>query len=173
MATPTTREPVSNSQDILRFVRSLAARFLGNFVVYSPGWDWPYLEFVNEVGFELRQAAPFHLISQHPPWFDDVDGDGDNDSVQTAERYYDQSYLDFSGLQSGAGWVQELGFIFDNDLAAQNIFEWLPLLFNRSPHKPVINLEAIYDSSVRHDPDDPYHSLVSDIYLPRMARSAA
>jgi arylsulfatase A-like enzyme len=174
VAHPTTKEPnPAQLPKLQTFARNLAARFLGNHVVYSPIWDWPYLQLGNDIGQTLRQAAPLHLITQHPPWFDDVDGDGDNDSYQSAERYYDQSYLDFSGLQTGAGWVQRIGYIFDNNLAAQNTIQWTPLLFNRNPNKPVINLEAVYDSSVRHDPNDPYHSTVSDIYLPRMARSNA
>jgi hypothetical protein len=161
VATPTReREPMNYElPELLRFAQNLVARFLGNFVVCTGIWDYIYREEGNAVGLAMRQTSALHLISQHPTCCDFVPGDDENHAIETAERYYDQPYLNFSGLQSGAGWTK-VPYLFVNDLAAKNAIEWTQLLYNHNPHKPVINLEAIYDSSVRHDPDDPYHTEV-------------
>jgi hypothetical protein len=162
---------LSESPALQLFARNLTARFMGNFVVFAQHYDRPYSPVGNDVGFAIRDVTPFHLITNHPPFFEDRNGDSVNDSIETAEDYYDQPYLDFSGNQPGAGWTAWP--LFDNELAAQNLIEWSLRLFNREPHKPLIVSESVYDSSLRHDPDHPYHTQVNDIYLPRMARSAA
>jgi hypothetical protein len=161
----------SESSALQWFARNLTARFMGNFVVFAQQYDRAYSPVGDKVGAAIRDVTHFHLITNHPPFFEDRNHDGANNSIQTAEEFYDQPYLDFSGNQPGAGWTKWP--IFDNALAAQNAIEWNLRLYNRKPHKPLIVSESVYDSSIRHDPDHRYHKQVKNIYLPRMARSAA
>ena len=48
------------------------------------------------VGQTVRESSSLHLITQH------------GTDLSVARRYYDQPYLDFSGVQSGAGWEDAL-----------------------------------------------------------------
>ncbi len=114
------------------FARYLAARLMGNFVVYSPSFDSPYLDLGNAVGKAIREATALHLITQHPTGMD------------APQRYYDQPYLDFSGVQTGAGWG---GKPLSAEIAARCAIQCSLTLYNHNPHKPVINLESRYDSA--------------------------
>jgi hypothetical protein len=128
-------EPVKRYPDTAAaqaFARHLVARLMGNFVIFSPSFDSPFMELGNAVGQTVRESSSVHLITQHP-----------GTDLPAARRYYDQPYLDLCGLQSGAGWG---GKPLGADIAARNAVEWSLDLHRRQPHKPVVNLESRYDN---------------------------
>jgi len=128
-------EPVSRYPESAKaclFARNIVARLFGNFVIFSPSFDSKYLPLADEVGRAARDATAAHLITQHPgtPW---------NQPIPTfSTNYYDQPYLDFVGVQSG----HNGGHL---DWCAHHAIEWNLYLYRHEPHKPVINLEAMYD----------------------------
>jgi len=115
------------------FARSIVARMFGNFVLFSPSFDSEFMPLANEVGRAAREATAVHLITQHPgtPW--------DQPIPTFSTQYYDQPYLDFVGVQTGhnAG---------NRNWCAHHAIEWNLHLYRHEPHKPVINLEAMYDA---------------------------
>jgi len=115
------------------FARNIVARLFGNFVVLSPSFDSKFMPLADEVGRAAREATAIHLITQHPgtPW---------NEPVPTySMRYYDQPYLDIAAVQTGhnAG---------NRQWCAHHAIEWVLHLYRHEPHKPVVNLEAMYDA---------------------------
>jgi Protein of unknown function (DUF4038)/Domain of unknown function (DUF5060)/Putative collagen-binding domain of a collagenase/Beta-galactosidase len=129
-------EPVSRypgSSEACLFARNIVARLFGNFVVFSPSFDSEFMPLANEVGRAVRDATAVHLITQHPgtPW---------NQPTPTfSDRYYDEPYLDIAGVQTG----HNGGHL---DWCAHHAMEWVLHLYRHEPHKPVINLEAMYDA---------------------------
>ena len=129
-------EPVSRypeSSKACLFARNIIARLFGNFAIFSPSFDSPVMALANEVGHAARDATAVHLITQHPgtPW---------NQPTPTFSlQYYDQPYLDFVGVQTG----HNGGHL---DWCAHRAIEWNLQLYRHEPHKPVINLEAMYDA---------------------------
>ena len=125
-------EPVSrypSAADAEVFARNIAARLYGNFVIFSPSFDSPYMTLGDQVGEELQATTTANLITQHV-----------GTSLTAAQSYYDQSYLDFSGCQSG----HNNG---NRNTCAANAINWNLALYSRTPHKPVVNLEAFYDAN--------------------------
>lgn len=128
-------EPVSRypeSSKACLFARNIVARLFGNFVSFSPSFDSNYMPLADDVGRAARDATAVHLITQHPgtPW---------NQPIPIfSTQYYDKPYLDFVGVQSG----HNGGHI---DWCAHHAIEWNLHLYRHEPHKPVINLEAMYD----------------------------
>ena len=115
------------------FARNIVARLFGNFVIFSPSFDSEFMPLADEVGRAARAATAVHLITQHPgtPW---------NQPTPTiSDQYYDRPYLDIAGVQSGhnAG---------NREWCAHHAIEWTLHLYRHEPHKPVINLEAMYDA---------------------------
>ncbi|MCP5520340.1 MAG: DUF4038 domain-containing protein [Verrucomicrobiales bacterium] len=129
-------EPVSRypeSAAACRFAKHIVARLFGNFVVFSPSFDSKFMPLGNEVGRAIRDATTVHLITQHPgtPW---------NQPTPTfSDQYYDEPYLDIAGLQTG----HNGGHL---DWCAHHALEWTLHLYQHEPHKPVVNLEAMYDA---------------------------
>lgn len=111
----------------------LAARYAGSFVIFSPSFDRPFHESFDRQGETLRQAAPRHLITQHPNTPYRSSGN------ETAERYYDRPYLGFSMNQTG----HNEG---DREIVMRNCIEWNERLWSRPNPKPVVNGEAFYDA---------------------------
>jgi hypothetical protein len=74
-----------------------------------------------------------HLITQHPgtPWGEET--------PTFSIRYFDEPYMDFAGVQSGHNGGKL-------DWCAHHAIEWNLNLYRREPHKPVVNLEAMYDA---------------------------
>ena len=134
-------EPVSRypkSREACLFARNIVARLFGNFVVFSPSFDSEVMPLAQEVGRAARDATSVHLITQHPgtPW---------NQPTPTfSDQYYDEPYLDFVGVQTG----HNGGHL---DWCAHHAIEWNLHLYRHEPHKPVINLEAMYDAQGRND----------------------
>ena len=120
------------------FARNIVARLFGNFVVFSPSFDSEFLPLANEVGRAARDATAVHLITQHPgtPW---------NQPTPTiSDKYYDQPYLDIAAVQTG----HNAGHL---DWCAHHAIEWNLHLYRHEPHKPIINLEAMYDAQGTND----------------------
>jgi hypothetical protein len=128
-------EPVSRyptSEMACRFARNIVARLFGNFVIFSPSFDSKVMPLADEVGRATREATGAHLITQHPgtPW---------NQPTPTFSlAYYDQPYLDIAGVQTGHNNGRR-------EWCARNAVNWHLQLYRHEPHKPVINLEAMYD----------------------------
>ncbi|HOW71023.1 MAG TPA: DUF4038 domain-containing protein [Phycisphaerae bacterium] len=115
------------------FARNIVARLYGNFVIFSPSFDSEVLPLANEVGQAAREATAVHLITQHPgtPW---------NQPTPTfSDKYYDEPYLDIAAVQTG----HNAGHL---DWCAHHAIEWTLHLYRHQPHKPIINLEAMYDA---------------------------
>jgi hypothetical protein len=129
-------EPVSRYPEPVQaclFARNIVARLFGNFVIFSPSFDSEFMPLANEVGRATREATAVHLITQHPgtPW---------NQPTPTySMQYYDEPYLDIAGVQTG----HNGGHL---DWCAHHGIEWNLNLYRHEPHKPVINLEAMYDA---------------------------
>ena len=129
-------EPVDRYPESSRaclFARNIVARLYGDFVIFSPSFDSEFMPLANEVGRATREATAVHLITQHPgtPW--------DQPIPTFSVEYYDQPYLDFVGVQSGHNGG-------NRNWCARNAIEWNLHLYHHEPHKPVINLEAMYDA---------------------------
>ncbi|MEZ4272610.1 MAG: DUF4038 domain-containing protein [Myxococcota bacterium] len=124
---PIGRYPASAAA--VRFARNIAARLAGNFVIFSPSFDSLYESVGDDVGSALRQASSRHLVTQHV-----------GTSLSAAQSYYDKSYLNFSASQSG----HNRG---NREACASNAIKWNLSLYERSPFKPVINLETYYDAN--------------------------
>ncbi len=127
---PAERYP--NSADACLFARNIVARLYGNCVLFSPSFDSRFMELGNDVGRAVRDATRVHLITQHPGT---PSGHETNDII---EGYYDEPYLDFAGNQTGHNGG-------NRERCARQAMEWNLHLYRREPHKPVINLEAMYD----------------------------
>jgi len=115
------------------FARNIVARLFGNFVIFSPSFDSEFMPLADEVGQAAREATAVHLITQHPgtPW---------NQPTPTiSDKYYDEPYLDIAGVQTG----HNGGHL---DWCAHHAIEWNLHLYRHEPHKPIINLEAMYDA---------------------------
>ncbi len=129
-------EPVSRYPErgaACLFARNIVARLFGNFVIFSPSFDSPFMPLADEVGVAAREATAVHLITQHP-------GTPSKEPIPTwSVQYYDRPYLDFVGVQSGHNGG-------DRRRCAHHAIEWTLHLYRREPHKPVINLEAMYDA---------------------------
>lgn len=133
---PVDRYPEANKACL--FARNIVARLFGNFVIFSPSFDSEFMPLANEVGNAARQATAVHLITQHPgtPW---------NQPTPTfSDQYYDQPYLDIAAVQTG----HNAGHL---DWCAHHAIEWSLHLYRHEPHKPVINLEAMYDAQGQKD----------------------
>lgn len=128
-------EPVDRYPEVDQarlFARNIVARLYGNFVVFSPSFDSKFMPMADEVGRAAREATELHLITQHPgtPW--------NQPRPVFSLKYYDQAYLDFVGVQTGHNGG-------NRDWCARNALNWTRDLYRHEPHKPVINLEAMYD----------------------------
>jgi hypothetical protein len=115
------------------FARNIVARLFGNCVIFSPSFDSNFMPLANEVGRAAREATAVHLITQHPstPW---------NQPTPTfSVQYYNQPYLDIAGVQTGHNGG-------NRQWCAQHAIDWNLRLYRHEPHKPVVNLEAMYDA---------------------------
>ncbi len=109
------------------FARYVAARFFGDFVIYSPNFDAEFAPIFDTVAENLRAATPLHLITQHP-----------NTKQGQNELYVPKPYLSFSGLQTG----HHNGNLARAYAAAR---DWPASLLRTEPLRPVINIEGMYD----------------------------
>ncbi|MBP7951638.1 MAG: DUF4038 domain-containing protein [Verrucomicrobiales bacterium] len=128
-------EPVErypSAEVACRFAQHLTARLFGSFVILSPSFDSDFMPLADEVGRATREATAVHLITQHP-------GTPSGHKTPTfTMKYYDQPYLDIAGVQSGHNRGNRERCAFQSS-------EWMLHACRHEPHKPVINLEAMYD----------------------------
>jgi len=110
-----------------RLVQMIAARYFAHFVTYSSSMDDGFSAEHDEINELIDRVTDRHLLTQHT-------GTSDRHPV----KYYDRTYLDYSMSQSGHHG--------NNDEKASNAaIAWHLNLYNRQPHKPVVNGEAWYD----------------------------
>ncbi|MBI2299129.1 MAG: DUF4038 domain-containing protein [Armatimonadetes bacterium] len=128
---PTRRYPEEAAAKL--FARYLGARLNGDHVLFSPSFDSGFRPLGDAVGEAIKDAAPEHLVTQHP-------GTPSGEATNViAEKYHDRAYLDFAGDQSGHNGG-------NRERCARQAIEWNLHLYHRTPPKPVINLEAMYDA---------------------------
>jgi len=137
------------------FVKMLCARLAGNHVILSPMQDWGTFHWENHhrFGTTIREVLPFHLITQHVRRRRDRRSNKTHRGLTTGAawtlHFHHDSYLDFSGLQTGHGASLEDGKpLSDNhtmNLAAQDHIQWIDQVYAEEPHKPVIVLEGMYE----------------------------
>jgi hypothetical protein len=129
-------EPVSRYPEPAQaclFARNIVARLFGNCVIFSPSFDSNYTPLADEVGRAAREATALHLITQHP-------GTPSGQPTPTfSDRYCDQPYLDIAAVQTGHNGG-------NLERCARQAIEWNLHLYRHEPHKPVVNLEAMYDA---------------------------
>ncbi len=119
------------------FARNIVARLFGNFVIFSPSFDSKFMPLADEVGLAVREATAVHLITQHP-------GTPSREPTPIwTMQYYDQPYLDIAGVQTGHNGG-------NRQRCAHHAIEWILDAYRHEPHKPVINLEAMYDGQGEH-----------------------
>jgi len=109
------------------FASYLAARLASHMVIFSPSFDELYDLGNNEIAEELHQNTT-HLVTQHP---------GTN--YEANLKYQNAPSVDFTGLQSG----HHNGNLTKAYNAARS---WTLDMWNNSPVKPVIGIEAMYDA---------------------------
>ena len=134
------------------FIRNFVAHTYGNFVVYSPIFDLPYdpghligskdavtdaynASLVDKAGAALKDATSVHLVTAHvgtPP-------KGPSNPIYS-DSIYNNSYIDFVGVQTG----HNDGKI---NICMKNALNWVLELYNRTPCKPVLNIESYYDAN--------------------------
>lgn len=86
--------PVANSTGLVTFAQNIAARYYGNFVVFSPGFDRMIginLPVIKEVGQALHSNTR-NLVTNHPA------GSSQPSDLALLQN---QSWLDFQMYQSG------------------------------------------------------------------------
>lgn len=137
--------PGDDEAELARFARSLAARLMDSFVVYSPIADDVWSAPADAAGRALKEATSVHLISAHPRFL-----------LEPAITFHGKDYVDVAGVQSGEGWTadpykKEPKTPFLTPLAAQNAYEWPLGLYRRVPAKPIVNQEGPYDHPLEPD----------------------
>jgi hypothetical protein len=114
------------------FARNIVARLFGNFVIFSPSFDSKFMPLADDVGSATREATAVHLITQHP-------GTPSREPTPIwTMQYYDRPYLDIAGVQTGHNGG-------NRQRCAHHAIQWILDAYRHEPHKPVINLEAMYD----------------------------
>jgi len=110
-----------------RLVQMIGARYFSHFITYSSSMDDGFSVEHDEINELLDAVTGRHLLTQHT-----------GTSSRHPVKYYDRAYLDYSMSQSGHHG--------NNDEKASNAaIEWHVNLYNREPHKPVVNGEAWYE----------------------------
>ena len=110
-----------------RLVQMIGARYFANFVTYSSSMDDGFSTEHDEINELIDAVTDRHLLTQHT-----------GTSAGHPVKYYDRGYLDYCMSQSGHHG--------NNDERASNAaIAWHVNLYNRDPHKPVVNGEAWYE----------------------------
>lgn len=130
---------------VLAFARNLGARLAGNHVGYSPRQDWGggREDLLDRAGTEIKRAAPLALVTQHPRRIAGL-GAAEPMPDQVLHHYYHLASTDFVSVQTGSGPVSDR-VPLDVAVATKATLQWIEALYAEQPHKPVINLEGLYD----------------------------
>jgi hypothetical protein len=145
----------AEAHEVDAFVKMLSARLVGNHVILSPMQDWGTFHWERHhiVGNAIREVLPFHLITQHLRRNSDRKNPdthpGLTTGAQWALHFHHDSYLDFSGIQTGHGALLADGEPLNDDqkmnLAAKDHIRWIDQVYEEKPHKPVVVLEGMYE----------------------------
>lgn len=151
-----------NLDDVQVFARELAARLAGNFVAWSPTADDIWSPAADECGRMLKEVNARQLVVAHPRFL-----------LEPGMIFCDKDYTDAGGLQTGAGWQynpyeKEPSKPFLAETASQWAVEWPLALYQRTPIKPVLNLEGPYDGGNLQNAVSKYYA---PPYPRRMPRS--
>jgi len=110
-----------------RLVQMVAARYFAHCVTYSSSMDDGFSSEHDEIDELIDAVTDRHLLTQHT-----------GTSASHPARYYDRGYLDYCMSQSGHHG--------NNDERASNAaIAWHVNLYDRDPHKPVVNGEGWYE----------------------------
>ncbi len=142
----TAAPPAPTSKGLSTLATNTAARYAGNFVVLSPGFDHqiaPNLTLIREIGSILSNNAIFRgLVTNHP---------AGGSSFSDLKTLQPDLWLDFQMFQSGsAGTNNSTELANITDRASSLALNLVAL----SPLKPVVNGEATYDGAIA-DPTNP------------------
>ena len=110
-----------------RLVQMIAARYFAHFVTYSSSMDDGFSTEHDEINELIDRVTDRHLLTQHT-----------GTSAGHPVKYYDRGYLDYCMSQSGHHGN-------NNEKASNAAIAWHVNLYNRHPHKPVVNGEAWYE----------------------------
>ena len=113
--------------DYPRLVQMIAARYYAHCITYSSSMDDGFSTEQDEISELIDRVTDRHLLTQHT-----------GTSSRDPAKYYDRAYLDYCMNQSG----HHGG---DYEEASKAAVEWHLALYNREPHKPVVNGEAWYE----------------------------
>jgi hypothetical protein len=118
-----------------KFETYIAGRLSSFMVIFSPSFDQLYEAGLNDVAAELKKST-LHLLTQHS---------GTN--YEANLTYRNTPSVDFCGMQSG----HHRGNMPRVYNAART---WTLDMWNGSPVKPVINIEAMYDAHGNDNADN-------------------
>jgi len=145
----------AEAHEVDAFVKMLSARLADNHVVLSPMQDWGTFHWDKHhiVGNTIRKVLPFHLVTQHLRRSRDRKNPNTHRDLTTGAEwtlhFHQDSYLDFSGLQTGHGASLGDGELLSDDhkmnLAAKDHIQWIDQVYAEEPNKPVIILEGMYE----------------------------
>lgn len=114
------------------FETYITGRMAPYMVIFSPSFDQPFIEGNDSVATELNKFTS-HLVTQHP---------GTN--YEANLRFRNSPSSDFCGMQSG-----HHGGKLENAYNAAR--QWTLDMWNGTPVKPVIDIEAMYDARGNND----------------------
>jgi hypothetical protein len=110
-----------------RLVQMIAARYFAHVVTWSSSMDDGFSVQHDQINELIDAVTDRHLLTQHT-----------GTSAGHPLKYYDRAYMDYCMSQSGHHG--------NNDERASNAaIAWHLNLYNRDPHKPVVNGEAWYE----------------------------
>ncbi len=125
------RDLFTKNKQNQRFETYITGRLSSHMVIFSPSFDQLFIDELDKVAISLK-ASTQHLVTQHP---------GTN---YEANLKYRNTAVDFCGLQSG----HHGGNLTRVANAAR---QWTLDMWNETPVKPVINIEAMYDAYGNND----------------------
>lgn len=146
--------PKTDRTQVELFARNFAARMTGNFVVFSPDADYYWTESGDWSGKTLRASIhPLQLVTIHPEMI--VNRYAQTPANSGTLGFYDRDYVDFAGIEVSNGWraschkgSPEYGQPWRPYSAPRSSCAAIDMplgLYHRTPTKPIINLEIVYD----------------------------
>jgi hypothetical protein len=114
-------------EDYPRLVQMITARYFAHFITYSSSMDDGFSTEHDEINKLIDHVTDRHLLTQHT-----------GTSARHPVKYYDRTYLDYCMSQSGHHGNND-------EKASEAAIAWHVDLYERKPHKPVVNGEAWYE----------------------------
>jgi hypothetical protein len=169
--------PKTDRVNVDLFARNLAARMMGNFVVFSPDADYYWTDSGDWSGQTLRASIhPLQLVTIHPEMIVNLYSQTPANSGTLG--FYDKGYVDFAGFEVSNGWLAschkgspEYGEPWKPYSAPRSACAAIDMplgLYRRTPTKPIINLEIVYDCKSLQERNPKYWA---QPYPLRMTRS--